>query len=95
MGYVSQKFLRGLLRQPNVPKPLNDYFLVKLSIAYPLKKWLGSYEGDIIQRAKALGIYEVSYTPKTTFKSIIAEGYEGEAIKAMYDERLEREIKDF
>ncbi len=67
--------------QPYVEGEINDAKLKEIAIDLPISSWLGNYKKGVIARAKKLDIFDKLFDGDITVQSVIADGFEKEAIK--------------
>ncbi len=84
-------YLKMLKKQVPLPKEVSDLFLLKLSLNYPIKEWLGNYFDKVRERALKLGIYEKRYESRVKALDLLKEGFKG---KELGEELMRRQIKE-
>ncbi|QKF85892.1 multifunctional tRNA nucleotidyl transferase / 2'3'-cyclic phosphodiesterase / 2'nucleotidase / phosphatase [Campylobacter blaseri] len=85
---------KRVIDEPYFDNP-SDFDLLKVSLATPLKNWLGLYSDELIKRAKSLGVYEYKFKSKVTAKDVIQDGFSGPDISKELNKRRECELKTF
>lgn len=88
-----RKYINILKKQKFQDRDISDIFLVKLSLEYPIKEWLGNYIGDVQKRAKELDVYDRMYDGNIFAEDIIKDGYEGKEIGIMLKKRRIQKAK--
>ncbi|WP_331773925.1 CCA tRNA nucleotidyltransferase [Sulfurospirillum sp. 1612] len=67
--------------QPYIEGDVSDAKLKEIAIDLPISLWLGNYKKGVIARAKRLDIFDKVFDGGITTQSVIADGFEKEAIK--------------
>lgn len=86
-------YLKTIKNQPYFKSEISDEELLIIAIDMPIKKWLGSYKSNIIERSKKLNIYENIFNGGITIAQVIKDGFEKENIKIEYRKRVMNIIK--
>jgi len=87
-------YKKFLSKQADLPQRITDRFLLKLSLRYPLREWLGNYANGVKKRAKELGVYDKCYDGGIFAKDIISDGYEGSQIGKELERRRIKKIEE-
>ena len=87
-------YLKTFKNQPFTCRGISDKELIMIAIDMPIKKWLGNYKKDIVERAKQLGIFEEAYSGGITIAQVIEDGFTKEDIKKEYRRRIMEKISE-
>ena len=87
-------FLRVIKNQPFFRDQISDKELLTIAIDMPIRKWLGNYKEDIIERSKKLNIYENVFDGGVTIARVIEDGFIKEDIKIEYRRRVMEKISE-
>ncbi|WOE69226.1 CCA tRNA nucleotidyltransferase [Hydrogenimonas thermophila] len=87
-------YIKTLRTQTKVPYRITDRFLGAVSLRMPLRKWLGVYANNTVERAKKLDIYDKIFDPGVKPADLIKEGYSGKELGIELRRRILEAIRE-
>ena len=86
-------YKKMLKKQVLVPKKIDKYFLMMLSLNYPIKEWLGNYIKGVKEKSIDIGIYDKMYDGGVSAKDVIKDGFKSKEITIELQRRKKEKIK--
>jgi len=91
---VSNKYQKIFKYQPYFDKIPSSKKLLQIAMHIPIRKWLGNYHPQVVQKAKELGCFDEVFTGGVNIQDVINDGFCKEAIKNEYKKRVLGKIEE-